>query len=340
MKKLIWLFVIVTSIALSTLLWAEEDTDFVIIFEGDNIVQYIANSKVKESESPGTTAKPDTQTHSSQGTPEGEKPTSVQPVTTPKDGATTPKDGVTRPTEGQTNNESSSTSETAGGDTLRHPLNRANYAYPILFGVKSDSGSNDYYERPLTFNDAQECHLELKDGETYRIYFKNNTPEAVCVRVLVDGLNTLSQEVNGVYQFAPCLSLDKARHYVVNGNEFVMIQGFFGEGEYLSETDKKQLNDLGQEMTKGQFYRPFIVSRSDDSLAKRKGHDEEIGTISIGVYRYEKKQEQNSTQKKRGRTRGRNSRLGTSYGEATTSNVEYAESSEVGKQLDVYNIFY
>lgn len=302
--------------------------DVEIIFEGDNIVQYKVNDKLSGRDT-SQPASPQT----SQSVPtvqEGEKLVTVHHVAPPKE-------EVPQPTSDQIP-ESPSVSEKV--EPLRHQLDQKNYAYPVFIGVKSDSGTDDYYERKLTFNDAKECHVELQDGETYRIYFKNNTTETVCLRVFVDGLNTLSQDIHGVYQFAPRLPLEAARHYVVEGNELVMIQGFFGEWEFLSDTDKKQLNDSEQNLTKGAFYRSFIVSRSNDSLAAKKGNAAEVGTITVAVYRYETKKKEYLAVDDKGRTRGRNSRLGTSSGQTTQSKADYAEAGEVGHRIDMYHIFY
>ena len=156
-----------------------------------------------------------------------------------------------------------------------HPLSDPRFPYRVSVRV-------DGRDRPATFRENR-MHVRLSNGEVYEIWVENRTPRPVIMRLLVDGLNTLPQEipVKGVrtMEVAPRVNLDEARFWILDPSAARRwaVRGFVtktgSEGRLLE----------------------FKVVDAAQSLAARKQFTEQIGLITAAFYdAHEKKTSENS----------------------------------------------
>jgi len=164
--------------------------------------------------------------------------------------------------------------------------------YKVRFEVRPMNRPNAaYVVRPVTI-DGSDCYLPISKGEEFQIRIKCETTHEVFVRVLVDGLNTLSQREkvaeksfvvvpldpkNREYVVMPRASLDDARPWVINdpkatnkpADGFYAIQGFYDANG------------------KNSTLRRFQVVDADESAAVRKNYTDQLGLITIGFFKPE-----------------------------------------------------
>jgi len=183
-------------------------------------------------------------------------------------------------------------------------------------------------------SNGNDQYVGLDKGEEFRIVFKAECSEDVFVRVLVDGLNTLSQpqkvvpsgtrgacveavpaNSEGESIIAPRVSLEEARPWVVlkNTKSPLEVPGFF------------DVNDQSDTL------RRFQVVDADDAVAAKKNYTEKIGLITVAFY---KGKPGTSTPRTR-------APVGTSMG--NVENVElkrYEDDIVPGEMVAVYNIRY
>ena len=189
-------------------------------------------------------------------------------------------------------------------------------------------GRGAYTKRPFTFK-GNDCYLPLSKGEEYQIRYKVVASEDVFVRILVDGLNTLSQrqttvskgayieaappDSDGEYVLAPRVPLEEARSWVATkgSNAVHTVAGF---------VDANGKNDT---------MRRFQIVDADESAAARKNYTEQIGLITVAFYKAV-----SPSQASRGR-------IGTGMGNVERVRVEYYTDNKVpGDLIAVYNIRY
>ena len=195
-------------------------------------------------------------------------------------------------------------------------------AYTKLSPDRIRFKGNDYY-------------VGLAKGEEFQIVFKSAAKDDIFVRVLVDGLNTLSQHQKivsggtkgsslvpvpdnseGELVVAPRVSLTEARPWVVpkkdSGKQFV-VPGFF---DVDGNTDT---------------VRRFRVVDADESAAARKNYTEQIGLITVAFYKGEPG---TSIPQTRGS-------VGAGPGNAENTKVIRYDGDKVpGDMIAVYNIRY
>src|SRR5262249_9298735 len=149
-----------------------------------------------------------------------------------------------------------------------HPAkgNEAPFGVQVMVGGQERAGvvrGNDYL-------------VPVRDGDVYAIEVENRTGQVVCMRLLVDGLNTLPEAEDrepgskglDVMAWGRPVKLDEARHYVLDpakGQRFA-VRGF--------------VTQTGQD---GRL-REFTVARAEDSLAARQQFTESIGLITAAFY--------------------------------------------------------
>ena len=173
----------------------------------------------------------------------------------------------------------------------RHPMADPGNPFKVRFEVRPMNKPNaKYVERKVVFK-GNECFLPLSKGEEYRIMVKCGTKREVTdymvmnevfVRVLVDGLNTLSQrervQMKGVlleavgpkdkseYVVMPRVNLSDARAWVMQRNKEFKIEGFYDASGKNSTLQRFQVVD------------------ADESAAARKNYTEQLGLITIGFF--------------------------------------------------------
>ena len=95
-----------------------------------------------------------------------------------------------------------------------HPMTNPNFEFPVRIYVGGK-------ERPGHAR-GNEWFVPLRKGETYEIYVENRSGQPVCMRLLVDGLNTLPDlemaKTKGMATFVwgQHVNLEDARHYVLD----------------------------------------------------------------------------------------------------------------------------
>ena len=150
------------------------------------------------------------------------------------------------------------------------------------------TGSNGTYTKvPFQFR-GNDCYLQIEKGKEYRIVYKATYPDLVFVRVMVDGLNTISQPCmtvskgayieavepgqEGEYVVAPLVPLAEARPWVIprNFSRSLVVDGF---------VDANPRN-LGNETIER-----FLVVDADESVAARRNYTKQIGLITVAFYK-------------------------------------------------------
>jgi len=145
-----------------------------------------------------------------------------------------------------------------------HPLLDPNFPYKVRIVVNGQVREgvvrgNDYF-------------VPLRKGETFRIEVVNDSGRIVCMRLLVDGLNTLPQkeEAKGVSTMitAPRVNLENARHWILDPAKAKLfaIRGFVS-----------QTGSAGK-------LREFKVVDLDNSFAARQQFTDQVGMITAAFY--------------------------------------------------------
>ncbi|MDO4575856.1 MAG: caspase family protein [Planctomycetia bacterium] len=129
---------------------------------------------------------------------------------------------------------------------------------------------------------GNEYYLPLDKGEEYQIWVRNHSNQLQFIRVLVDGMNTLSQSMQAYSkgmevvaskkpksELAPIVNLEDARAWVTEPEQVLQLEGFY---DVNNQTPK----DSG-------LYR-FELGDADESLGARKSYTEKLGRITIGIY--------------------------------------------------------
>ncbi len=184
-----------------------------------------------------------------------------------------------------------------------HPLLDPAFPFPLHFKIGGQ-------ERPLVFR-GNECLLPVKTGEVYKIEIENRADQIVCMRVLVDGLNTVPEleRTKGVetWVWGKRVNLDEARYYVLDP-AFSRVYGVRG---FTSETGPQ-----------GKF-REFLVAPAERTLAARRQFTDQIGLITVALY--------NPAGKSRGL-------LGTDAGREHKADLPEQDGVEIGGLIAVVHI--
>ena len=205
-----------------------------------------------------------------------------------------------------------------------HPLANKDNPFKVTVEVRR-VGTGRYVKRDFVF-DGENCYLPLNKGEEYQIRFNNASGKDIFVRLLVDGLNSLSQsmdtkakgayvealdvegeDVQGEMTFAPRVALDEARAWFVDANKEIWFQGFYDAN--------------GKSDSMGRFQ----IVDADQSIAARKNYTEQLGLITIAFY--------GPAPKKRG--------IGTYTTPQERIQLKYYQGNQQpGEMLAVFNIRY
>lgn len=200
-----------------------------------------------------------------------------------------------------------------------HPMTNPAFPFPvrILVGGHERKGvahGNDWY-------------VGVREGEVYEIRVENRSGRPVCMRLLVDGLNTLPEPmpVRGILTeyWAQRVSLDRARHFVLDP----AVSRVFGVRGFVTETGKE-----------GKV-RVFTVSHAEKALAARQQFTDQVGLITAAFYEVRAVSRNAPTVESRGIAGVRG--LGTTAG-PTDSPEDLTERADsgVGNLLAVVHIRY
>ncbi len=148
-----------------------------------------------------------------------------------------------------------------------HPMRDPKFPYRISVMVNGQ-------ERQGAFR-GNDYVIPVRNGEVYEIWVKLLNNENCCVRLLVDGLNTLPQKPKGekgieTIEVAPIVKLDEAREWIMDSTKTPgrvwAVRGFVTE---TGATGK---------------LRRFVVADPAQSLAAQKNFTESMGLITAAFY--------------------------------------------------------
>jgi hypothetical protein len=151
-----------------------------------------------------------------------------------------------------------------------HPMTDPNFEFPVRIYVGGK-------ERPGVAR-GNRWYVPLHEGETYEIYVENRAGMPVCMRLLVDGLNTLPDvemaKTKGVatYLWGQHVSLNDARHFVLDPAGLRTARKLWRVSGFVTETGKN-----------GKL-REFLVSTPEKSLAAKVKFTEQMGLITAAFY--------------------------------------------------------
>lgn len=168
-----------------------------------------------------------------------------------------------------------------------HPLADPDFLYRVEPNVY-DRKAKKWRTCEPTFDDEGGCRITIRSGEQYFLRLKNLSDEPIAFRLLVDGFNTLSQEVDGEYRFAPEIELDEATAWVAAAKSECGVGGFYADREKLqnsSSANPAETKGAVPAKKSGEFYKAFVAS-SKTSLAATRGKTGQAGVIRVGVYRW------------------------------------------------------
>jgi hypothetical protein len=120
--------------------------------------------------------------------------------------------------------------------------------------------------------------VPLRKGETYELYVENRSGQPVCLRLLVDGLNTLPDlemaKTKGVatYVWGQHVNLSDARAWVLDPSKLATARKLWRISGFVTETGEN-----------GKL-REFVVSTGDQSLAAKRKYSQDIGMITAAFY--------------------------------------------------------
>lgn len=157
----------------------------------------------------------------------------------------------------------------------QHPLQDPRFPFKVKLLV-------DGKERPGTFEQNPETGktdyvVSFRRGEVYSIQVENHARRAACVRLLVDGLNTLPEKSLekgiAVFETAPRVNLNSCRAWIIDphpagkpSRTSWVVSGFF------SNTGNA-----------GELYE-FKVSDAQSSVAARRGFTDQVGLVTAAFY--------------------------------------------------------
>lgn len=192
----------------------------------------------------------------------------------------------------------------------RHPLNDPRFPFNVRILVNGRERPGKFERNKDT--GREEYVVRFSPGEVYSVWVANNSGKTACMRLMVDGLNTLPQKHldKGVetVEVAPRVNLEDARHWVLDPkvSRVNAIAGF------VTETG-----------VRGRL-REFKVVDAEASVAARKNFTEQIGLITAAFYKtYEFREDSLLAGSAPGGTFG--SALGTDFGEERVQNLEVRE---------------
>jgi hypothetical protein len=155
-----------------------------------------------------------------------------------------------------------------------HPMTAPDFPFPVRIFV-------DGRERPGTAK-GNLWVVPLRKGEVYEIYASNRSGDPVCMRLLVDGLNTLPDlemaKTKGVATlvWGQHVNLADARHFVLDPTKKDLKTGRTRTTWRVSGFVTKTGED-------GEL-REFVVASADQSLAAKRKFTDNLGMITAAFY--------------------------------------------------------
>jgi hypothetical protein len=191
-----------------------------------------------------------------------------------------------------------------------HPLKSVDFSFPVHVLVKGKEREGRFIG-----NDYVIC---LRKGEEYEIEVLNRSAEVVCMRLLVDGLNTLLQKSEekltetdpqaAGFKGRAVVSLDNARAWILQPKEKLRVSGF--------ETRAGEQGEMAA----------FTVVRAEHSLAARQNFTDQIGLITAAFYAKDTSQAKGA--------------VGTAAGRRIAGTIQEIPGIHPGKLLAVVHIRY
>lgn len=151
--------------------------------------------------------------------------------------------------------------------TGAHPLQDPKFPYRVSVMINGQERKGIYR--------GNDYIIPVRNGEVYEVYVKLLNNEQVCVKLLIDGLNSLPQKLKGekgidTLEVAPIVKLDDAREWVLDPNtNQARLWNFAG---FVTETGAN-----------GKLRR-FVVTDAAQSLAAQKNFTESVGLITAAFY--------------------------------------------------------
>jgi hypothetical protein len=192
--------------------------------------------------------------------------------------------------------------------------------------------------------------IPLERGDVYQIRITNPTNETVMGRVLVDGLNTLPEEIKEPkpVKFAAVATVDKMQYIESLRQRGVVIEQD-SAGKFYQVAAPSNLNDarpwVFRPYRTGEIagfyhrtgtagsYKEFQVTDAPFSVAGQTNFTDQLGLISIGFFRAVPKNVVESDFSK-------GSRVGTGMGYAYQTRVMEVDDFVVGGILEIQQIYY
>ncbi|WP_254508864.1 caspase family protein [Anatilimnocola floriformis] len=148
-----------------------------------------------------------------------------------------------------------------------HPMKDPRFPYRISVVINGQ-------ERKGVFR-GNDYVIPVRNGEVYEVQVKLLNQENVCVKLLIDGLNTLPQTLKGekgvqTVEIAPIVKLDEAREWILdsakNPQRLWAFRGFVTETGSAGSLKK------------------FVITDAAKSLAAQKEFTESMGLITAAFY--------------------------------------------------------
>lgn len=174
-----------------------------------------------------------------------------------------------------------------------HPLSQNNGDFGIRIVVKKPNGQTE--ERKPTFK-GNDCFVTLKKGETFEVHAMQKTNQRVLLRLLIDGLNTMIEDADGL----PGEQLDEVEVLAdPSAPDKGVVRKVIGKRVSLDEArpwvlDPSDLRDPRQPWWRiGGFasvlgaagkVREFTVVDASQSLAAQRQFTDQIGLITAVFY--------------------------------------------------------
>ena len=205
-----------------------------------------------------------------------------------------------------------------------HPMIDPKFPYRVRMMI-------DGKERQGIFQ-GNEYFVPVRDGEVYELWIENKNNIKTLMRLLVDGLNTLSEhepdQSGGKIKevSAKRMSLTDARHWVLDpsrGQTVYAVRGFVATTGPRGTVDR------------------FKVVAAENSLAARQQFTSDIGLITAAFY---VPYDPVADLPQRGMTWGSSAfgspRVGTGRGERISEKMETVDNTRPGRLICVLNIRY
>ncbi len=192
-----------------------------------------------------------------------------------------------------------------------HPLLDPTFPFPLHLFILDPQRPRAKGQERHGVARGNDWLLPVKTGELFAIDIENRTDQVVCMRLLVDGLNTLPEpdKMKGVetYVWGKPVSLDEARHWILGpvDRHVWRVSGFATVTGANGET------------------RQFVAAAEEYTLAARRRFTDKIGLITAAFY------------SPAGGARGR---MGVAAGRERREDLAEREGVEVGNLIAVVHV--